>query len=48
MKRQTVSVECPSCGGKLEYVDYDVLLLSNPPQRRVKCTNCPHTGFVLA
>ena len=48
LKRQTVSVECPSCGGKLEYVDYDVLLLSNPPQRRVKCTNCPHTGFVLA
>ena len=45
-KRYTVNIKCPECSGKLEYVDYDVLLLSDPPQRHVKCTECSYFGYV--
>ena len=48
IKRYTVNTKCPECSGKLEYVDYDVLMLSHPPQRHVKCTECSYFGYVSA
>ena len=36
-------IACPECGSELEY-DTTILLLSNPPQRRVRCSNCNYVG----
>lgn len=48
IKRKTVTTKCPKCGGKLEYMDYNAVLLSSPPQRQVKCADCSYLGYVPA
>lgn len=48
IKRKTVTTKCPKCGGKLEYMDYNAVLLSSPPQRQVKCVDCSYLGYVPA
>ena len=39
------SVECPNCGKELQFVD-NTVMLSNPPQRDVKCFECGYTNRI--
>ena len=40
-------IACPECGDELMDVD-DQCLMSNPPQRRTQCSNCPYHGYRVA
>lgn len=40
-------VGCPKCGTEMEYCD-SMVLMSNPPKRRVKCSYCLHLDYKLA
>ena len=39
-------VECPTCGKELAFTD-DILRMSNPPKRQVKCSE-DHYHFITA
>lgn len=43
--RNGTDIKCPNCGDELKYVD-NVLLLSNPPQKRVYCYNCGYSTTI--
>lgn len=39
-------VECPKCGSELFFTD-DLVLNSNPPQRRIMCDSCGYKGTMF-
>ena len=42
-------VKCPKCpDGEFYYIDVGVLLLSNPPQRSVRCRSCDYRTNIYA
>jgi len=40
-----VGLSCPDCGTQL-HVNNQMALLSNPPQRLVRCPNCVYRGTI--
>ena len=41
----TCGVSCPKCGEELEQ-NLFMVLASNPPQRRVRCSKCDYVGSI--
>ena len=38
--RNKTGIACPECGSELLFVDPGVVLLTSPPQKGVKCSQC--------
>ena len=38
-------IACPQCGAELWDSDACIILLSDPPQRNVRCPSCMHVGY---
>jgi len=47
-KPQPSGLACPECGNQLVDVDSMILLLSDPPKKKISCTNCGYTGCSVA
>jgi ribosomal protein S27E len=44
--KYSTGVQCPNCVNELKYIN-DIMLLSNPPQKEVKCFNCNYTTRIF-
>lgn len=38
-------IACPECGAELVDTEPDVTLLSAPPQKKVRCSQCAYSGL---
>ena len=38
-------IACPECGAELMDTHPNITLLSNPPQKNVKCSKCDYSGY---
>lgn len=37
-------IACPDCGDELMDVEPNIILCSNPPQKKIRCVNCDYKG----
>ena len=47
-KSKPNGISCPLCGEELLDSNPGVTLMSNPPQKDVKCSNCSYIGYRIA
>jgi DNA-directed RNA polymerase subunit RPC12/RpoP len=40
-------IQCPHCGDEMHYSEPGVLLLTNPPKRKVHCKTCKYQTTIL-
>jgi hypothetical protein len=41
-------IQCPACGDELVISDPGVILLSNPPRKKVHCPTCKYKNTITA
>jgi len=41
-------IGCPHCGDEMKLTEPNMLLLSNPPRKKVHCDTCKYTSSILA
>jgi len=45
---ERTGIQCPHCGDEMKYENSSVLLLSNPPQKKVYCSTCNYQTTIIA
>jgi hypothetical protein len=47
-ERHGTGIQCPACGDELVLSEPGIVLLSNPPRKKVHCNTCKYHNTITA